>query len=114
MSSEWVAAIATLWAAFATTWAAVATTKAVAAGNKYPGDGLFATRATSPARMAARSAFLTARPGAYGPPCACRFSYLAIPRKSLWPHRGAKAAQRAALSVYFRVTGSGGNRGWPA
>ena len=38
ISSEWVAAIAAIWAAFATTWAAVATSKAVAATRRAPID----------------------------------------------------------------------------
>ena len=38
MSSEWIAAIAALWAAVATTWAAIATLKAVAATKKAPFD----------------------------------------------------------------------------
>jgi hypothetical protein len=38
MSSEWVAAIAAIWAAVATTWAAIATTRAVAATRKAPVD----------------------------------------------------------------------------
>jgi hypothetical protein len=38
MSSEWIAAIAAVWAAFATTWAAIATSRAVAATRKAPID----------------------------------------------------------------------------
>src|ERR1700737_1033099 len=38
MSSEWIAAIAAIWAAVATTWAAVATSKAVAATRNAPID----------------------------------------------------------------------------
>jgi hypothetical protein len=38
MSSEWVAAIAAIWAAFATTWAAVATSRAIAVTRKAPID----------------------------------------------------------------------------
>jgi hypothetical protein len=38
MSSEWLAAVAAIWAAFATTWAAVATSKAVTATRKAPVD----------------------------------------------------------------------------
>ena len=38
MSSEWVAAIAAIWAAVATTWAAVATSRAVIATRKAPVD----------------------------------------------------------------------------
>jgi hypothetical protein len=38
MSSEWLAAIAAIWAAFATTWAAIATSRAVIATRKAPVD----------------------------------------------------------------------------
>jgi hypothetical protein len=38
MSSEWIAAIAAIWAAVATTWAAVATSRAVIATRKAPVD----------------------------------------------------------------------------
>jgi hypothetical protein len=38
MSSEWLAAVAAIWAAFATTWAAVATSKAVTATRNAPVD----------------------------------------------------------------------------
>lgn len=38
MSSEWIAAIAAIWAAFATTWAAIATSRAVIATRKAPVD----------------------------------------------------------------------------
>src|ERR1700730_613319 len=38
MSSEWIAAVAAIWAAVATTWAAVATSKAVAATRNAPID----------------------------------------------------------------------------
>jgi hypothetical protein len=36
MSSEWIAAVAAIWAAFATTWAAIATSRAVIATRKAP------------------------------------------------------------------------------
>jgi hypothetical protein len=38
MSSEWIAAIAAIWAAFATTWAAIATSRAVVATRRAPVD----------------------------------------------------------------------------
>ena len=54
MSSEWIAAIAAIWAAIATTWAAIATSKAVAATKKAPLDAAQLTASMQSATEKAR------------------------------------------------------------